>query len=387
MNANSSLFAQILRLVPHNAFASAVRHTSAERHSKGFSSWDQFVAMLYCQLAHCRSLGEIHDGMRATCGKLNHLGMQRAPAKSTLAYANAHRPWQLYESLFYQLLADCHTASPGKKSKFRFKNKLFSLDATVIDLCLSLFPWASYRQTKGAVKLHLLLDHDGYLPVFADLTNGSQHEIDIAWQLQLPKGSIVAMDRGYVDYHLFHTWTQQGVFFVTRAKSNMAYRIVEDRAIPEHRNIVSDQIIRFTAYEAKQHCPGELRRIVVWDPIGERNIVLLTNHLEFGSTTIAAIYKDRWEIELFFKTLKQNLKIKTFVGTTPCALRTQIWTALIAMLLLKLMAFRSRSSLHFSRLIALMRTNLFSYRDLWAWLSNPFAVPPTPPPRQEKLAF
>ena len=154
------------------------------------------------------------------------------------------------------------------------------------------------------MKLHLLLDHDGYLPVFAYLTNGSQHEVEVAWQLQLPKGSIVAMDRGYVDYHLFHTWTQQGVFFVTRAKSNMAYRIVEDRDIPENRNILSDQIIRFTAYEAKWHCPGELRRIVVWDPVGEREIVLLTNHLEFGSTTIASIYKDRWEIELFFKTLK-----------------------------------------------------------------------------------
>lgn len=387
MRYSSSLFAQILRLIPQSTFALAVRQCQAERHSKGFSSWDQFVAMLYCQLAHCRSLGEIHDGMRATCGKLNHLGMQRAPAKSTLAYANAHRPWQLYEAVFYQLLADCQAASPGKKSKFRFKNRLLSLDATVIDLCLGLFPWADYRQTKGAVKLHLLLDHDGYLPVFADLTQGSQHELDIAWQLQLPKGSIVAMDRGYVDYHLFHTWTEQGVYFVTRAKDRMAYNVVEDRPVPRHRNILADQVIRFTGRQAQLRCPGTLRRIVVWDPVGEREIVLLTNLLEFGSTTIASIYKDRWEIELFFKTLKQHLKVKTFVGTSKCALRTQIWTALIAMLLLKLMAFRSRCTLHFSRLVALLRTNLFSYRDLWAWLSNPFAIPPAPPPRQETMTF
>lgn len=387
MSYSTSLFCQILQVIPAGAFAGAVRETRAERHSKGFSCWDQFVAMLFCQFAQAKSLREVCDGLRVTCGKLNHLGLRNAPSKSTLAYANAHRPWELYARLFGSLLSICQAESPGKKSKFRFKNKLFSLDASVIDLCLSLFPWASFRQTKGAVKLHLLLDHDGYLPVFAVISEGTVHEINIAHQLTLPKGSIVAMDRGYCDYELFHEWTTQGVFFVTRQKDNAAYEVVQERKLPQGRNIRADQIIRFTGHYSRKHFPGALRRIVVWDDKNEREIVLLTNHLDFGATTISAIYKDRWEIELFFKVLKQHLKIKTFVGTTANALKTQIWTALITMLLIKYLQFRSKCGWAMCRLVALLRLNLFSYRNLWEWLNNPFGVPPEQPPYQLELAI
>ena len=341
--------------------------------------------MLFCQFAQAKSLREISDGLAVTCGKLNHLGLRAAPSKSTLSYANAHRPWQLYAKLFGVLLELCQAESPGKKSKFRFKNKLFSLDASIIDLCLSLFPWANFRQTKGAVKLHLLLDHDGYLPTFAVITEGKVHEINIAHQFPLPKGSIVAMDRGYCDYALFHQWTTQGVFFVTRLKDNAAFEVVEERKLPERRNVRQDQVIRFTGYKALKHFPGTLRRIVVWDEKNEREIVLLTNHFVFGATTISAIYRDRWEIELFFKVLKQHLKIKTFVGTTPNALKTQIWTALITILLLKYLQFRSKCGWPMCRLVALLRWNLFSYRHLWDWLDNPFGVPPEQPPYQMEL--
>jgi hypothetical protein len=385
MSYNTSLFSQVLHVVPASKFAAAVKETGAERHSKGFSCWDQFVAMLFCQFAQAKSLREISDGLRVTCGKLNHLGLRSAPSKSTLAYANAHRPWQLYAKLFGVLLELCQAQSPGKKAKFRFKNKLFSLDASIIDLCLSLFPWANFRQTKGAVKLHLLLDHDGYLPTFAVITDGKVHEINIAHQLSLPKGSIVAMDRGYCDYALFHQWTTQGVFFVTRQKDNAAFEVVQDRELPERRNIRQDQVIRFTGYKALKHFPGTLRRIVVWDEKNEREIVLLTNHLTFGATTISQIYRDRWEIELFFKVLKQHLKIKTFVGTSPNALKTQIWTALITILLLKYLQFRSKCGWAMCRLVALLRLNLFSYRHLWDWLDNPFGVPPEQPPYQMEL--
>ena len=387
MSYNTSLFAQILQIVPSSVFARAVRQTGAERHSKGFACWDQFVAMLFCQFAQAKSLREISDGLRVTCGKLNHLRLSAAPSKSTLAYANAHRPWQLYASVFDYLLTVCQAESPGKKTKFRFKNKLFSLDASTIDLCLSLFPWANFRQTKGAVKLHLLLDHDGYLPVFAVVSEGSVHEINIAHQLTLPKGSIVAMDRGYCDYKLFHEWTSQGVYFVTRQKDNAAYEVVEERKLPERHNIRVDQLIRFTGYNARKHFAGTLRRIVVWDEKNDREIVLLTNHLAFGATTISAIYRDRWEIELFFKVLKQHLKIKTFVGTTPNALKTQIWTALITILLIRFLQFRSKCGWALCRLIALLRLNLFSYRHLWGWLDNPFEVPPEQPPFQMELAI
>jgi IS4 transposase len=256
---------------------------------------------------------------------------------------------------------------------------LLSLDSTTISLCLSLFPWAKFRRTKGAIKLHLLLDHDGYLPTYAYISNGNRHDVTVARTVPLAPGSLVAMDRGYNDYHLFAYWTSNGIFFVTRLKDNADYMIVEERAIPKHRNIVSDQLIRFTGFYSQKHCPYLLRRVVVWNTVKERELVLLTNHLNFGATTISAIYKDRWQIELFFKALKQNLKVKTFVGTTENALYIQIWTALIAMLLIKYLQFKSRFGWSLSNLVAFLRWNLFTYRDLWEWIDHPFDVLPLVP--------
>jgi hypothetical protein len=387
MSYSTSLFSQILQVIPVGAFARAVRETGAERHSKGFSCWDQFVAMLFCQFAQAKSLREVCDGLRVTCGKLNHLGLRKAPSKSTLAYANKNRPWELYAKLFASLLSICQTESPGKKSKFRFKNKLFSLDASMIDLCLSLFPWATFVQTKGAVKLHLLLDHDGYLPTFAVVTEGNVHDVNIAWQVSVPKGSIVVVDRGYCDYALFHDWNEKGIYFVTRLKDNTAYEVLQDREVPQGRNILSDQIIRFTVFNSRKRYPNTVRRVVVWDETNKREIELLTNNFKLAATTISAIYRDRWEIELFFKVLKQHLKIKTFVGTTANALKTQIWTALITLLLIKYLQFRSKCGWAMCRLVALLRLNLFSYRNLWDWLNNPFSVPPEQPPYQLGLAI
>jgi hypothetical protein len=387
MKFTTSLFSQILQVVPRASFFRLVYECRAERHAKGFSSWDQYVAMLFCQLAQAKSLREISDGLAVTCGKLSHLGMRGAPAKSTLSYANAHRPWQLYQNVFFYLRDFCRSESPGKKRKFRFKNRLFSLDSTTIDLCLSLFPWADFRQTKGAVKLHLLLDHDGYLPDFAVITDGKTPDVTTTCHFTLPAGSIVAVDRGYYDFELFARWDNAGVFFVTRLKGNAAYEVVEDCPLPERGSVLADQLIRFTGPQTRLKYPGLLRRVVVWDEDNQRETQLLTNHLRFGATTIGRIYRDRWEIELFFKVLKQHLKIKTFVGTSPNALKTQIWTALIALLLLKYLQFRSRCNLPLCRLVALLRLNLFSYRNLWDWLDDPFETPPELPEPQLKLAF
>jgi hypothetical protein len=377
MNQFSSIFGQILQIFPKSEFYSAVMETKSEKGAKGFTSWGQFVAMLFCQLGQARLLREISGGLSSCLGKLKHLGIESAPSRSTLSYANEKRPWQLYERVFYQLLYKCKAVAPRKK--FRFKNKLFSLDASVIDLCASLFDWATFRRTKGAVKLHLLLDHDGYLPVFAHITEGSVHEINMAKGLSFPKGSIVACDRGYTDYALFARWTKEGVYFVTRQKGNADYTVVGERAVPENRNILKDQTIVLNGHYSKQRYPYALRRIEVWDEEKQESIILLTNHLIFGSTTIAAVYKDRWQIEIFFKTIKQNLKIKTFVGTSPNALKTQIWTALIAILLLKYLKFRSRFAWSLSNLVAMLRYNLFTYRDLWAWIDSPYEVPPVVP--------
>jgi IS4 transposase len=275
-----------------------------------------------------------------------------------------------------------------KNRKFRFKNKLLSLDSTTIALCLALFPWAEFRRTKGAVKLHLLLDHDGYFPAYAYISNGKKHDVTIARKVPLPPGSIVTMDRGYNDYKLFASWTQERVFFVTRMKDNADYAVVEESTIPTTGNVLRDQLVRFKGFYAQRNCPHILRRVVVWDPENQREIVLLTNHFKFGANTISAIYKDRWEIELFFKALKQNLKIKTFVGTSQNALYIQIWTALIAMVLIKYLQFKSKFGWSLSNLVAFLRWNLFTYRDLWEWIDNPFNVLPiAPKPVQHVLSM
>jgi hypothetical protein len=299
-----------------------------------------------------------------------------APHRSTLAYANEHRPWQLYQELFLLLLKRVQNEGIGKK-KFRFKNKLVSLDSTIIDLSISLFNWAHFRRTKGAIKLHLLLDHDGYLPNFAWITEGKVADIQIARQILFPPGTIVVDDRAYTDYRLFGRWTSQKVYFVTKLKENAQYEVIGEGKVPKNRNILQDQLIQFTDPASREKCPYPLRLVQVYDPEKEEVYFFLTNHMDLGATTIAAIYKDRWQIEIFFKYLKQYLKIKTFVGTSPNAVKIQIWTALIAMLMLRHLQLAARFAWSLSNLVALLRMNLFTHRDLWAWLHQPFDTPPT----------
>jgi hypothetical protein len=376
MSTTASCFAQVLSLVDRNDFARAVIDHNAEHAAKGFSCWDQFTSMMFCQMGGANSLREICGGLATAMGKLVHLGMKEAPRRSTLSYANEHRPWQVYETMFYSVLSRCQALAATKQRKFRFKNPLRSLDASVIDLCLSVFDWARFRRTKGAIKLHLLLDHQGCLPCWALVTEGKQHEVKVAQRLSFAPGTIVAMDRGYNDYALFSAWTDAGVFFVTRAKDNAVYEVVEERDVPERNNILSDEVIRLTGQGASKKCPHLLRRIVVQDKENDREIVLLTNLMQFAASTIAAVYKERWQIELFFKALKQYLKVKTFVGTSENAVKTQIWIALIAILLLKFLQLRSSWAWSLSNLAALLRFNLLTYRNLWAWLDAPFQIPP-----------
>ena len=387
----ASLFSQLLHHFPRNEFAALVAKHRAERNAKGFTCWTQFVAMLFCQMARADSLREICNGLACCLGKLVHLGIKDGPKRSTLSYANEHRPAALYEELFWSALDRFRSMSGGigaRKRRFRFRNKLLSLDSTTISLCLSLFPWAKFRRNKGGVKAHVLLDHDDYMPKWILMTEAKQHDVNAAYHLDLSPGSIVAMDRAYNDYKLFAKWTTAGVFFVTRQKENAVYEVVEERELPRNQSILSDEIIRLSGVDAQKKCPHLLRRVVVWDVPNDREVVLLTNHLEFGATTISAIYKDRWEIELFFKSLKQNLKVKTFVGTSENALRIQIWTALIALLLLKWLHHRSQAGWSLSNLASLLRLNLFTYRDLMRWLDDPFETPPqVPGPEQLALAL
>jgi hypothetical protein len=376
----------VLSLVDRGQFERAVVASEAEKATKGFSCWGQFVAMTFAQMGGANSLREISGGLATAMGKLRHLGLGAAPARSTLAYANAHRPWQLYPIVFDQVLGRCQAEAAHHRRRFRFKNPLYSLDASVIDLCLSQYDWAHFRRTKGAIKLHLQLDHQGYLPCWALVTAGNVHEIKVAWRLALPAGAVVAMDKAFNDYRLFARWTETGVFFVTRLKSNAVYEVVEDRALPANGAFLADQVIRLTGARAAGRCPHLLRRVVVWDEEHERELVLLTNHLTFAASTIGAIYKERWQIESFFKALKQHLKVKTFVGTSANAVKIQIWTALIVMLLLKYLQLRSTYGWSLSNLAALLRFNLLTYRDFWSWLNAPMTTP-VAAPAQQQLSF
>jgi transposase len=381
----SSIFSQMLQLFSRTEFERAVVEHRAERHARGFSCWGQFVAMLFCHLGRAQSLREICGGLAASEGKLRHLGLPDAPKRSTLAYANEHRPWQLYRSVFYQLLGRCREVAGSHG--FRFKNKLLTLDATLIELCASVFDWAHYRRTKGAVKLHLLLDHQGLLPSFALITEGRVHESRVARSLRFEPGTIVVFDRGYADYDWFASLNAEGVFFVTRLKGNADYGVVERRPVPEHGAVRRDEIIFLYKAVRSGNYDLFLRRIEVWDETQQRTLVFLTNHRAFAASTIAAIYRQRWQIELFFKALKQNLRIKTFVGTSPNALQIQIWTALIALLVLKYLQLRARFGWSLSNLAALLRQQLFVYRDLFAWIDEPFQPPPLLDPGAEQLAL
>jgi len=388
MVRTASLFSQLLKHIPRIEFERLVRQHGTERGAKGFTSWNQLVAMLFCHFAGADSLREICNGLACCLGKLVHLGVFRMPNKSTLSYANAHRSADLYQDLLWVTLGQFRSKRyiRSKQHQFRFKNKLFSLDSTTISLCLSLFPWAEFRRAKGGVKVHVLLDHDDYMPTFVKITPAKVNDQVMLKTFRLNPGSIVVADAAYNDFSVYSKWTDAGVFFVTRMRSNTIYEVVKQRRIPRNRNILSDEIIRLTGKRAHGRCPHLLRRIVVHDRENDREIVLLTNHLDFGSTTISAIYKDRWKIELFFKAIKQNLRIKTFIGTTENALRIQIWTALLALVLLKWLHHLSRAGWSFSNLASLLRLNLFTYRDLQSWLTNPLGTPPlTPTPHQLAL--
>lgn len=367
------IFSQCVDMINREKFNKNARRRLADKGSKGFSSWNLLVSMLYLQLAQAKSLREIEYGLKGCVGKLRHLGMAEAPKRSTLSYANAHRPWQLFRDTFYQLLERCHSANMPRKRKFRFKNKLFILDATSIEMALSVFDWAKYRRAKGAVKIHLLLDHDGYLPTYAKLTDGKTHEVNIAHELKLVSGSIVAMDRGYLDFKLLEKWDNDGIYFVTRIKVNTVYTVVKDNPLPETReHVLEDKIIRLS----NGH---EYRLVTVYDEVNEMYLELLTNIRRLAASTIGDIYRDRWQIEVFFRYLKQNLKVKTFVGTSPNAVLIQVWTALTAMLMLAYMRFKSTFGWSLSNLVAMFRWNVFAHKELWSWLDNPFALPPPEP--------
>ena len=365
MAHHNTVFAQLLKYIPRHEFETLANQHHTGRRFRTASRWSQFVAMTLAQLSGRTSLRDIVANLSAQAHRLYHLG-STVLSRSNLSRINEHKPYALYEALFGKLLARCQAMAP--RHGFRFRNKLYSLDASTIDLCLSVFPWAKFRTTKGAIKLHVGLDHDGYLPEFVTLTDGKTTDIEAGRVLAFPTGSIVVYDRGYTDYEWYNQLTQKGIFFVTRLKRNAQYRIIKRRTVARHQGLSSDQIIEFTGSQARKHCPIPLRRIGYRDPETGKHYVFLTNHFALSARTIADIYKQRWQIELFFKWIKQNLKIKTFIGTSKNAVMTQIWIALCVYLLLAFIKFQSTLDKSMRQILQLLQINLFEKRDLYTLL-------------------
>jgi putative transposase len=345
----------MLKLIPRHHFAKLEAQHGTGRKARSFTRWSQLVHLLSMQLTARASLRDGVASLKARIKSLYHLGVKPV-ARSTFADANSQRPASFFAALFAMMYRRCQPRAP--KHKFKFKNKLFSLDATVVSLCLSLFPWARFRRTKGGIKLHTLLDHDGYLPAFVAISPAGEHEVRKARSLSLPKGSIVVEDLGYTDYAWYAQLTAQKIFFVTRQKRNARYEVVEHRKVNKNQGLLSDQTIRLTGAQA-QECPVALRRIAYRDAASGRRYVFLSNHFKLAAKTIADIYKERWQIEIFFRFIKQNLKIKAFIGNSENAVLTQIYAALIVYLLLCYLKFMCNLNITLQNCIRILQLNLF----------------------------
>jgi len=382
LSHNSTVFSQLLKLVSRHEFeADAKRHHRGQKLRK-MSRWSQFVAMSLGQLAGRSSLRDIVSNLQVQGHKLYHVGV-RPVSRSSLARVNEQQPYTLYEALFERLLRRCQPVAPGHG--FRFKNKLYSLDASTIDLCLSMFPWAKFRQTKGAIKLHMGMDHEGYLPSFLTITDGKTQDIIAARALTLPKHSIVVVDRGYSAYDWFSQLNTSGIYFVTRARKHMRYAVKRRHPVTGGQGITSDQTIGFTSERGKNY-PHALRRIGYKDLETGKHFFFLTNNFTLAAKTIADIYKSRWQIELFFKWIKQNLKVKSFVGTSKNAVMTQIWVAMCMYLLLSYIKFMNRIGWSLQQILRVLQLNLFERRPLLE-LFTVGLKPPDPPARQLQLAW
>jgi hypothetical protein len=362
MNRVYTIFSEILKLCPRYHFDKAVEQYQGDRYVKTFTTWQQFMAILYSQIKQKDSLRDIVTGLSAHGARWYHLGITGI-YKSTLSDANAKRDYRIFEGLFYHLLARCKNLTP--KHKFRFKNPLYTIDASTIDLCLSVFPWAKFRTTKGAIKMHCLYDHSGALPTFLTVTDGKRHDVRVAKDNTFPllPDSIVSVDKAYIDYTWLNSLDKQGVWFVTRAKSNIDYAVVGQHPITS-KKVLSDERISLQGMLTKSKYRRDLRLIRYYDEERQKMLTFLTNNFKLAATTIAQIYKSRWQIELFFKWIKQNLKIKSFLGTSKNAVMTQIWVAMCYYLLLTYIKYQTKYRFSLLQLSRVIREMLFERKAL-----------------------
>lgn len=365
---SNTIFNQLLNFLPKDSFSQFVGQHHGDKYIKKVTTWNQLILLLYAQSTGKDSLREIETGFKAHDGSWYHLGVNSV-AKSSLADANRRRSYQIFEKLFYSLLKQCQEVLPERA--FSFKNPLYSFDSTTIQLCLSIFDWAKYSKTKGALKLHTLFNNRTTVPELLILSDGKTGDITAAKERNLPleKGSIIVFDRAYIDYEWWAKLNNDGIFFVSRVKSNQNIFVIGQHKTKLEKNILADETVIFGDYHAMNVYPEKLRRIKYFDEKNGKAYIYLTNNFELTAGQIARIYKERWQIELFFKWIKQNLKIKTFLGTSKNAVMTQIWVAMVYYLLLAYIKFQTKfkkSLLEFTRMI---RETLMIRRSLIDLLS------------------
>jgi len=378
---NVTLFSQIISKLDRLKFSKIVTEKQTDKHQKGYNSWTHLVSMLFCQFAKSQSVRDISNGLRSATGNLNHLGIDKAPSKSTISYQNKHRNWELFKEYYYSLLGSLGQHPGFKQVKFKIKSKIFLLDATTISLCLSIFDWAKYKTAKGAVKMHTLLDFDGNLPAYINITDGKTADNKGAYDIPLLKGSVIVADRFYNDFSLLNVWDSKGVYFAIRHKENIQYIVIKENKLPDnrHQHILKDEIIELKNKSSKEKYPKRLRRVVIWDDVNEQVIELISNQLTWTANTIGELYKSRWQVEIFFRDIKQLLHIKSFIGTSQNAVMIQIWTALITILILKALKAMAKFNWHLSNLVAFIRLNLFVKINLQQWIDKPFEEYKDPP--------
>jgi len=378
MKTNITLFAQIIGSLCRNSFNHLVKQHQSNKHAKGIDSWTHLITMVFAQFSKLNSLRDVTNGLKSASGNLNHLGLQKSPSKSSLSYQNKNRDWTLMRDYYFVLLKKLSGMARFKQTRFRIKSKIFLLDSTTISLCLSLFDWARFRKKKGAIKLHTLLDYDGCLPVYMNMTDGKAHDSTVAREIVLPSDSVVVADRAYIDFETLYRWHQGKSYFVIRLKKSIQHKAVGERDLPDnrHEHILIDEYIELTEEQTRKKYPGKLRRVVIWDEQNGQTLEMITNQFTWTAYTIGELYKARWAIENFFKDIKQLLKIKTFLGTSPNAVLIQIWTAMITILVLKYLKACAKYGWQLSNLVVFIRLNLLVKIDLRRILDDPFQPPP-----------
>ena len=315
---NITLFSQIISKLNKASFNKLVKEKGTDKHQKGFNSWSHLISMLFSQFAKSQSVRDISNGLRSATGNLNHLGIKKAPSKSTISYQNKNRKQELFKDYYFQLLNHLGQQARFRQTKFQIKSKIFLLDSSVITLCLSLYDWAKYKTAKGAIKLHTLLDYDSNLPSYINISNGKTADNKGAYDIPLLKRSVIVADRFYNDFSLLNIWDSNKVFFVIRHKENLQFTTIKELDLPEHRDehIIKDEIVQLENPVTKEKYKGKLRRVAVWDDKNKQTIELITNQMTWVANTISELYKSRWQIEIFFREVKQLLHIKSFIGTS-----------------------------------------------------------------------